>query len=71
VLERVGRRDRVEHAHAGHEAELKADDEQQPVLPQEAFTNLQTLHTRYPGIYTSEGGFYDAVNPVTGSIGLG
>ena len=22
-----------------------------------------------PGIYTSDGGFYDAVNPVTGSIG--
>ena len=35
-----------------------------PVLPQEAFANLETLRTRYPGIYTSDGGFYDAVNPV-------
>jgi hypothetical protein len=24
---------------------------------------------RYPGIYSSGGGFYDAVNPTTGSIG--
>ena len=23
----------------------------------------------YPGIYTSDGGFYDAVNPVTGEVG--
>ena len=27
------------------------------------------LRTDYPGIYTSDGGFYDAVNPVTGAIG--
>ncbi len=40
-----------------------------PVLPQQAYRNLQTLRSRYPGIYTSDGGFYDAVNPVTGSIG--
>jgi hypothetical protein len=40
-----------------------------PVLPAQAFANLQALRTRYPGIYTSSGGFYDAVNPVTGSIG--
>jgi hypothetical protein len=40
-----------------------------PVLPQEAFSNLETLRSRYPGIYTSDGGFYDAVDPVTGSIG--
>jgi len=39
------------------------------VLPQEAFSNLQTLRTDYPGIYTSDGGFYDAVNPVTGAVG--
>jgi len=40
-----------------------------PVLPQQAYANLEALRTLYPGIYTSDGGFYDAVNPVTGSIG--
>ena len=40
-----------------------------PVLPQRAYDNLVTLRALYPGIYTSDGGFYDAVNPVTGSIG--
>jgi hypothetical protein len=40
-----------------------------PVLPQQAFSNLVKLRTLYPGIYTSDGGFYDAVNPVTGEVG--
>ena len=40
-----------------------------PVLPQQAYANLVTLRADYPGIYTADGGFYDAVNPVTGSIG--
>ena len=40
-----------------------------PVLPQEAYANLQTLRSRFPGVYTSDGGFYDAVNPVTGQVG--
>jgi hypothetical protein len=40
-----------------------------PVLPQAAFANLQKLRTLYPGVYTSDGGFYDAVNPVTGEVG--
>jgi Putative glucoamylase/Protein of unknown function (DUF3131) len=40
-----------------------------PLLPQTAFANLQKLRTLYPGIYTSDGGFYDAVNPVTGEVG--
>jgi hypothetical protein len=40
-----------------------------PVLPQEAYANLVALRTRYPGIYTAHGGFYDAVNPVTGEVG--
>lgn len=40
-----------------------------PVLPREALSNLEKLRSRYPGIYTSDGGFYDAVNPVTGQIG--
>ncbi|MBV9605623.1 MAG: DUF3131 domain-containing protein [Solirubrobacterales bacterium] len=40
-----------------------------PVLGSTALANLQALRTDYPGIYTSDGGFYDAVNAVTGSIG--
>ena len=40
-----------------------------PVLPQQAYANIETLRSRYPGIYSSDGGFYDAVNPTTGSIG--
>jgi Putative glucoamylase/Protein of unknown function (DUF3131) len=40
-----------------------------PVLPQEALANLETLRSDYPGVYTSDGGFYDAVNPVTGAVG--
>jgi len=39
------------------------------VLPQEAFANIQELRTLYPGIYDPNGGFYDAVNPTTGSVG--
>lgn len=38
------------------------------VLPQQAFANIQTLMSRYPGVY-GQYGFYDAVNPTTGSIG--
>ncbi len=40
-----------------------------PVLGSAAIENLQALRAAYPGIYTSDGGFYDAVNPVTGSVG--
>jgi Putative glucoamylase/Protein of unknown function (DUF3131) len=40
-----------------------------PILPQQAYANLQALRTLYPGIYSADGGFYDAVNPETGSIG--
>jgi hypothetical protein len=36
--------------------------------PQEAYANIQTLHERYPGVYGA-GGFFDAVNPTTGSVG--
>jgi Putative glucoamylase len=39
------------------------------VIPHQALSNLETLRTLYPGIYTSDGGFYDAVNPVTGQVG--
>ncbi len=40
-----------------------------PVLGSAAVENLQALRADYPGIYTSDGGFYDAVNPVTGAVG--
>ena len=40
-----------------------------PVLGSEALANLEKLRSLYPGIYTSDGGFYDAVNPVTGEVG--
>jgi hypothetical protein len=40
-----------------------------PVLPQQAYANLIALRADYPGIYTRDGGFYDAVDPATGSIG--
>jgi hypothetical protein len=40
-----------------------------PVLPRQAYGNLEKLRSDYPGIYKRDGGFYDAVNPRTGSIG--
>jgi hypothetical protein len=40
-----------------------------PVQAKAAYANLQALRERYPGIYTADGGFYDAVNPQTGSVG--
>ncbi len=40
-----------------------------PVIPQQAYANLVALRAHYPGIYSADGGFYDAVNPITGSIG--
>ena len=40
-----------------------------PVLPAQAYANLQTLRARYPGVYSVNGGFYDAVNPQTGQVG--
>ncbi|HZC71473.1 MAG TPA: glucoamylase family protein [Jatrophihabitans sp.] len=39
------------------------------VAPQRAFANIAALRQLYPGIYTSDGGFYDAVNPTTGTVG--
>jgi hypothetical protein len=39
------------------------------VIPQQAYANLRTLRTLYPGVYSTDGGFYDAVNPQTGSVG--
>ncbi len=40
-----------------------------PLLPRRAYANIVALRTRYPGSYSSDGGFYDAVNPKTGAIG--
>ncbi len=39
------------------------------VLPQRAYANLAALRARYSGVYSSDGGFYDAVNPTTGAVG--
>lgn len=39
------------------------------VTPQAAFANIQKLRSLYPDIYTTDGGFYDAVNPLTGQVG--
>jgi hypothetical protein len=38
------------------------------VAPRQAYANIQALRALYPGVYGS-GGFFDAVNPVTGSVG--
>jgi len=38
-----------------------------PVLPREAYENIVNLRRLYPGIYGPYG-YYDAVNPTTGSI---
>ena len=40
-----------------------------PVLPRTALANLETLRARYPDAYSADGGFYDAVDPTTGSVG--
>jgi hypothetical protein len=37
--------------------------------PQQALANIHRLRTLYPDIYTRHGGFYDAVDPTTGSVG--
>jgi Putative glucoamylase/Protein of unknown function (DUF3131) len=38
------------------------------VVPQQAFANIQALRTLYPRVYGADG-FFDAVNPTTGSVG--
>jgi putative glucoamylase/uncharacterized protein DUF3131 len=40
-----------------------------PVIPQQAYENLQALRADFPGVYSADGGFYDAVNPTTGAVG--
>lgn len=39
------------------------------VLPQQAYANIERLRTLYPGSYSSDGGFYDAVDPTTRAVG--
>jgi hypothetical protein len=39
------------------------------VLPQQAYTNIVNLRTLFPDVYSSDGGFYDAVSPISGSVG--
>jgi putative glucoamylase/uncharacterized protein DUF3131 len=40
-----------------------------PVMPGAALANLQALRRDYPGVYSADGGFYDAVDPTTGAVG--
>ncbi|MGH8862959.1 MAG: glucoamylase family protein, partial [Jatrophihabitantaceae bacterium] len=39
------------------------------VTPQAAYANIEKLRTLYPDVYTTDGGFYDAVNPSSRSVG--
>ncbi|MDX6222692.1 MAG: hypothetical protein QOD91_1746 [Frankiales bacterium] len=39
------------------------------VLPQAAYANITKLRSLYPDSYSTDGGFYDAVNPTTGAVG--
>jgi hypothetical protein len=38
------------------------------VAPQQAYANIAALRSLYPGVYGANG-FFDAVNPITGSVG--
>jgi hypothetical protein len=38
------------------------------VAPQQAYANIQALRNHFPGVYGAHG-FFDAVNPTTGSVG--
>jgi len=38
------------------------------VAPQEAYANIATLRSQFPGVYGANG-FFDAVNPTTGVVG--
>jgi hypothetical protein len=39
------------------------------VTPRLAYANIAALRARYPDLYSPDGGFYDAVDPKTGSVG--
>jgi hypothetical protein len=39
------------------------------VAPQRAYANIERLRRLYPDVYSRDGGFYDALDPTTGSVG--
>ncbi|MHA3702416.1 glucoamylase family protein [Jatrophihabitans sp. YIM 134969] len=39
------------------------------VAPVAAYRNIANLRRLYPGVYSAKGGFFDAVNPLTGQVG--
>ena len=39
------------------------------VAPRQAYANIARMRTLYPDSYTADGGFYDAIDPVTGAVG--
>jgi hypothetical protein len=39
------------------------------VMPRQSYANIAALRRLYPDIYSPAGGFYDAVDPTTGSVG--
>ena len=39
------------------------------VAPQQAYANIAKIKRLYPGSYTHDGGFYDAIDPTTGAVG--
>lgn len=39
------------------------------VAPQRAYANIVQLRQLYPDVYSTDGGFYDSVDPSTGSVG--
>ncbi len=49
--------------------DLLKDFQEKARSKDEAYSNIVNLRTLYPDVYSSDGGFYDAVNPMTGSIG--
>jgi hypothetical protein len=39
------------------------------VLPAQAYANIERIRALFPDSYSTNGGFYDAVNPITGAVG--
>ncbi|GAB2456281.1 glucoamylase family protein [Jatrophihabitans fulvus] len=54
----------VETAVTPHASFLALD-----AAPRAAIANIRTMLARYPGVYSRDGGFYDGLDPVTGSVG--
>ncbi len=40
-----------------------------PIAPRQAYANVARLRTLFPGVYAHDGGFFDSVNPTTGTVG--